>query len=177
MTTKRSENGNFGFVLSWHFPRSRTVQKRRKRVPSSPPTPTMIPGRCFARSLRCYPNSTPRPIVRSTTGRTPGSESGPSGHIRLTPCCKDLRITHQETPSTGLEFDALGYGETSSCNCMPADNDGAPGTTEYTEFVNTFYAVYSKTGSLELGPGRRLLLVRFRRWLPKRQLGRPDDPV
>ena len=35
---------------------------------------------------------------------------------------------------------------------MPADNDGAPGTTQYTEFVNTFYAVYSKTGSLELGP-------------------------
>ena len=35
---------------------------------------------------------------------------------------------------------------------MPADNDGAPGTTQYTEFVNTFYAVYSKTGSLQLGP-------------------------
>ncbi len=58
----------------------------------------------------------------------------------------------KETPSTGLEFDALGYGDTFFCNCMPADNDGAPGTTQYTEFVNTFYAVYSKTGSLELGP-------------------------
>lgn len=58
----------------------------------------------------------------------------------------------QETPSPGLEFDALGYGDTFFCNCMPADNDGAPGTTQYTEFVNTFYAVYSKTGTLELGP-------------------------
>ncbi len=58
----------------------------------------------------------------------------------------------KETPSTGLEFDALGYGDSFFCNCMPADNDGAPGTTQYTEFVNTFYAVYSKTGSLLLGP-------------------------
>jgi hypothetical protein len=58
----------------------------------------------------------------------------------------------QETPSPGLEFDALGYGDSFFCNCMPADNDGAPGTTQYTEFVNTFYAVYSKTGTLELGP-------------------------
>jgi len=56
------------------------------------------------------------------------------------------------TPSPGLEFDALGYGEDFFCNCMPADNDGAPGTTQYTEFVNTFYAVYSKTGALQLGP-------------------------
>ena len=58
----------------------------------------------------------------------------------------------QETPSPGLEFDALGYGDSDPCDCMPADNDGAPGTTQYTEFVNTFYAVYSKTGSLLLGP-------------------------
>ena len=58
----------------------------------------------------------------------------------------------QQTPSPGLEFDALGYGDSFFCNCMPADNDGAPGTTQYTEFVNTFYAVYSKTGALQLGP-------------------------
>ncbi len=58
----------------------------------------------------------------------------------------------QQTPAPGLEFDALGFGDSFFCNCMPADNDGAPGTTQYTEFVNTFYAVYSKTGSLQLGP-------------------------
>jgi hypothetical protein len=58
----------------------------------------------------------------------------------------------QQAPAPGLEFDALGFGDSFFCNCMPADNDGAPGTTQYTEFVNTFYAVYSKTGSLELGP-------------------------
>ncbi len=58
----------------------------------------------------------------------------------------------RQTPNPGLEFDALGYGESFFCNCMPADNDGAPGTTQYVEFVNTFYAVYSKTGSLQLGP-------------------------
>ena len=56
------------------------------------------------------------------------------------------------TPSPGLEFDALGYGDDFFCNCMPADNDGAPGTTQYVEYINTLYAVYSKTGSLLLGP-------------------------
>ncbi|MFZ1916398.1 MAG: choice-of-anchor D domain-containing protein [Terriglobales bacterium] len=57
-----------------------------------------------------------------------------------------------ETPSAGLEFDALGYTDSFFCNCMPADNDGAPGIDQYTEFVNTFYGVYNKSGSLLLGP-------------------------
>ena len=58
----------------------------------------------------------------------------------------------QLTPGKGVEFDALGYGDSTFCNCMPADNDGAPGTNQYTEFINTEYAVYDKSGNRLLGP-------------------------
>lgn len=58
----------------------------------------------------------------------------------------------QQTPNPGLVYDALGYGDSFFCNCMPADNDGAPGTTQYVEYVNTFYAVYDKSGNTVLGP-------------------------
>ena len=57
-----------------------------------------------------------------------------------------------QTPSANLEFDGLGFGDDFYCNCMPPDNDGAPGTTQYTQYVNLFYAVYSKTGTRVLGP-------------------------
>jgi Abnormal spindle-like microcephaly-assoc'd, ASPM-SPD-2-Hydin len=57
-----------------------------------------------------------------------------------------------QTPNFNLEFDGLGVGDNFFCNCMPPDNDGAPGTTQYTQFINLFYAVYSKTGSRVLGP-------------------------
>ncbi|HTR26491.1 MAG TPA: choice-of-anchor D domain-containing protein [Terriglobales bacterium] len=57
-----------------------------------------------------------------------------------------------QTPPPTLIFDALGFGDNFYCDCMPADNDGAPGTTQYVEFINTEYAVYSKSGTLLLGP-------------------------
>jgi len=57
-----------------------------------------------------------------------------------------------QTPPPNVTFDALGFGDNFFCDCMPADNDGAPGTTQYVEFINTEYAVYSKTGTRELGP-------------------------
>jgi hypothetical protein len=56
------------------------------------------------------------------------------------------------TPAPGLEFDGQGFGDNFFCNCMPPDNDGAPGATQYVEYINLAYAVYSKTGSLVLGP-------------------------
>jgi hypothetical protein len=57
-----------------------------------------------------------------------------------------------QTPNFNVEFDGLGAGKAFFCNCMPPDNDGAPGTTQYVQYINLTYAVYSKTGSLLLGP-------------------------
>ena len=57
-----------------------------------------------------------------------------------------------QTPNFGLEFDGLGFGDKFFCNCMPPDNDGAPGTTQYVQYINIFYAVYDKSGNMTLGP-------------------------
>jgi hypothetical protein len=57
-----------------------------------------------------------------------------------------------QTPNFSLEFDGLGFGDSFFCNCMPPDNDGAPGTTQYVQYINLFYAVYDKAGNRVLGP-------------------------
>jgi len=56
------------------------------------------------------------------------------------------------TPSPGLEFDGIGYGDNFFCNCMPPDNDGAPGLTQYVQYVNLTYQVWDKNGNSLLGP-------------------------
>jgi len=38
--------------------------------------------------------------------------------------------------------------EASSCSCLPPDTNGAAGTTQYVQMVNTDFAVYSKTGQV-----------------------------
>jgi len=57
-----------------------------------------------------------------------------------------------QTPSYNVEFDGIGYGDSFFCNCMPPDNDGAPGTTQYVQYVNTTYQVFDKKGNSILGP-------------------------
>ena len=59
-----------------------------------------------------------------------------------------------QTPNFSLEFEGLGFGDSFFCNCMPPDNDGAPGTTQYVQWINLFYAVYDKAGNRVLGPLR-----------------------
>ena len=59
-----------------------------------------------------------------------------------------------QTPNFSLEFEGLGFGDAFFCNCMPPDNDGAPGTTQYVQWINLFYAVYDKAGNRVLGPLR-----------------------
>jgi hypothetical protein len=69
---------------------------------------------------------------------------------------KDLVLQSQaipeQTPSPNVEFDGIGYGDDFFCNCMPPDNDGAPGTTQYVQYVNTTYQVFDKSGNTLLGP-------------------------
>ncbi len=57
-----------------------------------------------------------------------------------------------QTPAFGLEFDGLGVGDDFFCNCMPPDNDGAPGTTQYVQYINGGYIVFDKSGNTVLGP-------------------------
>ncbi len=56
-----------------------------------------------------------------------------------------------ETPTFSLEFEGIGDAN-SFCNCEPPDNDGAPGTTQYVQYVNTAYQVFDKSGNTLLGP-------------------------
>ena len=57
-----------------------------------------------------------------------------------------------QTPGFGLEFDGIGVGYSSFCNCMPPDNDGAVGTAQYVQFTNVAYEVFDKSGNSLLGP-------------------------
>ena len=57
-----------------------------------------------------------------------------------------------QTPNFGLEFDGEGVGDNFFCNCIPPDNDGAPGTTQYLQFINGEYEVFDKAGNSVLGP-------------------------
>ena len=57
-----------------------------------------------------------------------------------------------QTPSFSLEFDGAGFGDNFFCDCMPPDNDGAVGTTQYVQFINEEYRVFDKSGNTVLGP-------------------------
>jgi hypothetical protein len=57
-----------------------------------------------------------------------------------------------QTPNFGLEFDGAGFGDGFFCNCMPPDNDGAVGTTQYVQYINLEYQVFDKSGNSVLGP-------------------------
>jgi hypothetical protein len=56
------------------------------------------------------------------------------------------------TPGPNVEFEGIGYGDDFYCNCMPPDNDGAAGTTQYVQYVNLTYQVFDKSGNTLLGP-------------------------
>jgi hypothetical protein len=56
-----------------------------------------------------------------------------------------------ETPNFSLEFEGIADAN-SFCNCEPPDNDGAPGTTQYVQYINTAYEVFDKSGNKVLGP-------------------------
>jgi hypothetical protein len=57
-----------------------------------------------------------------------------------------------QTPNFGLEFDGAGFGDSFFCYCMPPDNDGAAGTTQYVQYINVEYQVFDKSGNTVLGP-------------------------
>ncbi len=56
-----------------------------------------------------------------------------------------------QTPNFSLEFEGIGDAN-SFCNCEPPDNDGAPGTTQYVQYINSAYEVFDKKGNKVLGP-------------------------
>jgi hypothetical protein len=52
------------------------------------------------------------------------------------------------TPTPSVNFD----GDPDNSGVVPPDNDGAAGPTQFVELVNSQLAVYSKTGTILLGP-------------------------
>ena len=59
---------------------------------------------------------------------------------------------HLQTPNFSLEFDGIGVSSSFFCNCMPPDNDGAAGMTQYVQYINLTYQVWDKQGNSVLGP-------------------------
>jgi hypothetical protein len=54
-------------------------------------------------------------------------------------------------PATGLNFEGNDFDLT--CNCAPPDTNGAVGTTQYVQLVNTVFTVYNKSnGAVVAGP-------------------------
>ena len=54
-------------------------------------------------------------------------------------------------PALGLNFEGNDFDLT--CNCAPPDTNGAVGTTQYVQIVNTVFTVYDKsTGAVVTGP-------------------------
>jgi hypothetical protein len=47
-----------------------------------------------------------------------------------------------------LPFGDKSCAEASSCGCLPPDTNGAAGTTQFVQMVNSDFAVYSKTGQV-----------------------------
>jgi hypothetical protein len=76
--------------------------------------------------------------------RGPVQASGPVVHAKDT---SGTPAGPPRIPSPTVNFDGIAAN-----GSAPPDNNGAPGLTQYVELVNTKYAVYSKTGSLLLGP-------------------------
>ena len=56
-----------------------------------------------------------------------------------------------QTPGFSLEFDGIDDAH-SFCNCEPPDSDGAPGSSQFVEYINTAYEVFDKSGNKVLGP-------------------------
>jgi Abnormal spindle-like microcephaly-assoc'd, ASPM-SPD-2-Hydin len=54
-----------------------------------------------------------------------------------------------QTPTFSLEFEGI---DDTICDCEPPDNDGAPGTTQYLQYINVAYEVFDKKGNSVLGP-------------------------
>ena len=56
------------------------------------------------------------------------------------------------SPPILLQFAGLGDTDPFFCNCEPPDTEGAPGATQYVQFVNLSFEVFSKTGARLHGP-------------------------
>ncbi len=78
------------------------------------------------------------PIVQRGTGRAPNAPLG--GPLAST--------------SAGLNFDGNGVGLAGfSVTGAPPDTNGAPGATQYVQWVNTAFTIFNKsTGAVVMGP-------------------------
>lgn len=103
---------------------------------SLPPSGT--PGETFpARPTPNLPSASSAVSSPDTSGTPFSSEAG------------GAQLVAPLIPSTSANFNGI---VDKACGCVPPDPDGAAGPSQYVELANTELAVYSKTGSVLLGP-------------------------
>ncbi len=106
------------------------------------------------------------PVIQSGPAVAGKREAEPLRRIPLPPGLKpesepDLALQHtaalapaQLAPTTGLGFEGLGNASLGfTVNSAPPDTNGAVGSTQYVQWVNSSFAVFNKsTGALIAGP-------------------------
>jgi hypothetical protein len=92
------------------------------------------PGLSHSMALRNLPLVTPQEsLIDSALQETPGKPAN-------------------TTPAQGIQGVGAGLGGYSDC-CAPPDTNGAVGATQYVQWVNTDFAVFSKSdGTVQYGP-------------------------
>lgn len=99
--------------------------------------------------IQLYPQPNPpaghwvRPLLRIPPREFPTSVTDPVLQSSSEPVAL--------APTIGLNFEGNDFDLT--CNCAPPDTDGAVGTSQYVQLVNTVFTVYDKsTGAVVTGP-------------------------
>lgn len=86
-------------------------------------------------------------------GLKPASEPDPVLQQTVASHPSPFTATSTLAPAVGLGFDGLGNGFAGfSITGAPPDTNGAVGATQYVQWVNTSFAVFSKSGTLLAGP-------------------------
>ena len=107
-------------------------------------SPPLISLRPSGTPGQAYP-ARPTPPLPSASSRTSARDTSSAQAVSSfsAPLASPLM------PSTSANFNGIAEN---ACSCVPPDPSGAAGPSQYVEVANTDLAVYSKTGSVLLGP-------------------------
>jgi hypothetical protein len=108
---------------------------------TSPSLRSITPGRAGGKAFPARPTPPlPSSFSQTSAQDTSGAQTG---------AAHGAQLASPLIPSTSANFEGL---DGSFCFCAPPDPSGAAGPNQYVEVVNNELAVYSKTGTVLLGP-------------------------
>ena len=113
---------------------------------TSPPLRSITPGRAVGKAYPARPTPPlPSAFSRTSAQDTSGAQTG---------AALGAQLTSPLIPSTTANFEGIDEGCRGPFGepCGPPDPSGAAGPNQYVEVVNNELAVYSKTGTVLLGP-------------------------